>query len=211
MCIPKKQTQEDTELKPLYQQDGTLNVDNTGPIIPEGVLEHVDSISENFNVEDGILGFMYESGNEILIVYSSLEAEEYCEQEDEDNPFVSDSEEEENLFSGNLDHDDVLNSGFGHVTDPEYEVADINQVTHFEDHFEEETLPYIEYDESSDSEHEEVAMIKIDEKVNEENSLKQQHSVVCWPYNFDINVIAYIFMLHFSLHKFLTDLLQMLL
>ena len=95
MCFPKSQP-EGEELSPLFLEDGSLNVDESyiQAVIPESVHQHIDSVYLNFDVDEGILAFVYESGYEIIIVYTSPEAEEFCEglkicEEDEkENPFL---------------------------------------------------------------------------------------------------------------------------
>ena len=78
MCLPNSAPTED-ELVPLYDEDGSLHTDesfNPTIIIPEGMHEHVDSVYLNFDLDDGILGFVYESGYEVIVIYTSPEAEE---------------------------------------------------------------------------------------------------------------------------------------
>ena len=79
MCFPTKE-QPEAELAPLFLEDGSVNTEENNTFIPEGLNEHIDSVYLNFNVEDGILAFVYECGNEMIIVYTSAEAEEYCEE-----------------------------------------------------------------------------------------------------------------------------------
>ena len=99
MCFPNKQHIEETKIKPFYQNDGTLNTDTslTPVVIPEGLNEHIDSVFENFDLEDGILDFVYENGVEVTIVYTSPQAQEYCVFEEEsvdENPFEENQSEE---------------------------------------------------------------------------------------------------------------------
>ena len=56
---------------------------NTEILIPENIHEHVDSVYLNFDVESGILGFVYEAGNEWFIVWTSVEAMDMCNE-----PFI---------------------------------------------------------------------------------------------------------------------------
>ena len=80
MCFPKSTPCEESDLTPLYDDEGALNTqENTSDsFIPEGIHEHVDSVYTNFDIEDGILVFVYEAGNEIFIVYTSEEAQDLC-------------------------------------------------------------------------------------------------------------------------------------
>ena len=93
MCFPNSKN-EDEEISPTYKQ----------VVISEGIIEHIDSLFLNFDLEDGILAFVYESCYEIRIVYTSPEAKKLCEEynyfeEEEENPFLDSYElDEENPF-----------------------------------------------------------------------------------------------------------------
>ena len=79
MCCPKfHQSRE--ELIPLHKEDGSLNVDESlvPAVIPESVGQHQDNLYLNIELEDSILGFICESGYEVIIIYTSSEAEELC-------------------------------------------------------------------------------------------------------------------------------------
>ena len=64
----------------MYDEDGTLHHDDSynPTVIPEDIHEHSDSVFMNFDLEDGILAFIYESGYKVIIVYTSQEAEDLC-------------------------------------------------------------------------------------------------------------------------------------
>ena len=83
MCFPKFQGDEN-KLSPLYNEDGELNTDESYlPVhIPPGLQQHSDNLflNSDINLEYSILGFVYESSYEVLIVYTSDEAEELCEE-----------------------------------------------------------------------------------------------------------------------------------
>ena len=150
MCLHTPGNNTDDELKPFFQPDGSINESDDSVIIPEGVHHHVDNVLLNTDIysEDGILGFVYESGNEEIIVYTSDEAEELCnnfEDEDEDsepNPF-SDSE----LSEAEIAHDIQLSKFYIEVSQQKV-IADEEFVT--DGSFDEEM--YYEYIESSDTE-----------------------------------------------------------
>ena len=96
MCFPNKETSQD-ELEPLYQEDGSVNVDESyvTSVIPETIHHNIDSVYllKYFDLshEHAIFGFVYESGYELIIVYTSDEAQEYCEIEEElEDPFRDD-------------------------------------------------------------------------------------------------------------------------
>ena len=103
MCIPNKQPIEDTKLQDLYEDDSTVNDDTSlnSSVIPEGVVHHIDSVnSDCLDIETDLLGFVYENGSDFLIVYTSPEAQEYCESEEqgvEENPFEQSSIEDSDL------------------------------------------------------------------------------------------------------------------
>ena len=68
-----------SDLTPYYdEEDGSVHEENSNQmiVIPETVHQHVDNPLLNFEVqsEDSILGFVYEQGNEIFIVWTSDEA-----------------------------------------------------------------------------------------------------------------------------------------
>ena len=87
MCFPKCKDCEH-KLNAYYdEEDGSVNQDNSNAemFINESIHEHVDSVYVNFDVEspDCILAFIYEAGNEVFIVWTSVEAMELCNE-----PFV---------------------------------------------------------------------------------------------------------------------------
>ena len=45
--------------------------------VPEGIHEHIDSVYLNFDFEDGILAFVYETSHGVIIVWTSDEAEQF--------------------------------------------------------------------------------------------------------------------------------------
>ena len=68
--------------------------------IPQSIHHHVDSVFLlkyfDINHEEAIFGFVYESSYEVIIVYTSNEAQEYLEYEEMmDDPFVEDPFSEE--------------------------------------------------------------------------------------------------------------------
>ena len=79
MCFPKSKP----DFTPYYdEEDGSIHEENTNEIvfIPESIHEHVDNLYLNFEVSsnESILAFIYESGNETFIVWTSEEAMEFC-------------------------------------------------------------------------------------------------------------------------------------
>ena len=71
MCLPTLKP----EPQPLFDEDGNVNEPEipTDVYIPQNMHQHVDSIIYNFDLEDGILAFVY--GNEGIVVWTSDEAE----------------------------------------------------------------------------------------------------------------------------------------
>ena len=102
MCFPTASKKGEDELEAVYLPDGSINDSGHSITIPENILEHTDNpfLNIDINSEDAVLGFIYESGNEVTIVYTSEEAEEYCDPFADDNteanPF---SDSETNPFS----------------------------------------------------------------------------------------------------------------
>ena len=128
MCFPTGSTCKSPEekLEPHFLPDGTLNADISfsSVVIPEGIPEHIDNpfLECDLNSETAILGFIYESGYETIIVYTSEEAEQFCDpfQDDisEEDPFA-DTEESfsfiegvnpdiENPFSDNYEEEEIV-------------------------------------------------------------------------------------------------------
>ena len=71
--------------QPLYDNQGAFNEDENPNsvssqfVIPEGIHEHVDNLYLNFSIEDGILGFFYETSHQVFFVWTSEEAHDMCE------------------------------------------------------------------------------------------------------------------------------------
>ena len=79
-------------LSPKYdEEDGSVVEENNhqGLYISDAIHRHIDTVYLNFdaNSEEGILAFIYETGDETLIVYTSDEAMEICNE-----PFTEFSE-----------------------------------------------------------------------------------------------------------------------
>ena len=96
MCFHAACSRLEDELTPFYLPDGSISEsDDNSVVIPEGVLNHVDNafLNDGINSEDGVLGFVYEAGNEQIIVYTSPEAEYFCnnleEESSEPDPFIN--------------------------------------------------------------------------------------------------------------------------
>ena len=77
MCFPKFSQ----DITPKFnEEEGTLNEENNSSIyIPEDINEHVDNVFINKSLEDGILAYIYETSDEIVIVWTSHEAEKLDE------------------------------------------------------------------------------------------------------------------------------------
>ena len=100
------------EVQPEFRDDGSINTDDSynPTIIPDSILHHIDSVylSHLFDIEhdNAIYSFVYESGYEILVVYTSDEAEELCENlNTEDDPFADSSSYSENPFNEDTFHE----------------------------------------------------------------------------------------------------------
>ena len=84
MCFPKC-TKCLTDPIPLFDKQGTLHEDenpnsiSSQIIIPDDIHEHIDSVYLNFDLEEGILGFFYETSHKIFFVWTSPEAHDICE------------------------------------------------------------------------------------------------------------------------------------
>ena len=96
MCFAKKRFS--GPVHPHFLEDGSIDVDDSYKpcVIPNDILHHIDSVHllKYFDIEhkDAIYGFVYESGYEIIIVYTSDEAEQLYENlTTEDDPFDNDS------------------------------------------------------------------------------------------------------------------------
>ena len=75
MCFPKDRK---SEPKPLFDEEGTIVKEPSSDIyISEDIHEHIDSIYLNFDFEDGILAFVYESSEGVTIVWTSNEAKQF--------------------------------------------------------------------------------------------------------------------------------------
>ena len=135
MCIPKFSASDENSLSPLYNEEGELIYDNsyTQVEIPQAVHNHVDSVYLNFDIEleDSILGFVYESGYEIKVVYTSDEAQDLCEIYEEqiigDDPF-----EKEPFDSEPFDSNSIEQNPF--VTDPSSEISVTTEQDYNTDH-----------------------------------------------------------------------------
>ena len=80
MCFAKC-TKYRQDLSPMHNKDGTVNDDKTTElIIPEEIPEHNDNPNLNRDLESGILAFIYESRDEVMIVWTSDEAYDYIKQ-----------------------------------------------------------------------------------------------------------------------------------
>ena len=86
--VHKKSCEE--TFSPPFLTDGSVNAENSyvSVVIPDDLLKHNDNpfIETDINSENAILGFIYESGYETIVVYTSEEAEKYCDPFD-DEPF----------------------------------------------------------------------------------------------------------------------------
>ena len=74
MCFLKK-PEHKTVLQAKYdEQNGTVNETNTSSDIPVDIPEHVDNPFLDTDIEEGILGFIYETKDETVTVWTSEEA-----------------------------------------------------------------------------------------------------------------------------------------
>ena len=76
MCFPKC-TNCAADPTPLLDDEGGMIEQENTLNIPDGIHEHVDSVYLNFDFEDGILAFVYETKDSVIIVWTSPEAEEF--------------------------------------------------------------------------------------------------------------------------------------
>ena len=77
MCFPNC-TKFLNDPTPMYDDEGTLNKQEENELyVDDRIHNHVDSICVNFDVEDGILAFIYENANGLIIVWTSEEAEAF--------------------------------------------------------------------------------------------------------------------------------------
>ena len=76
MCYPKCIHCE-KDPSPLVDEEGVMIEEENELYLPEGIHEHADSVYLNFNFEDGILAFIYETSNGVIIVWTSPEAEQF--------------------------------------------------------------------------------------------------------------------------------------
>ena len=74
MCIAKRPDHR-TNLQAKYdEQDGSVNENVQSNHIPNDIPEHVDNPFINTDIEEGILGFVYETKDESVTVWTSEEA-----------------------------------------------------------------------------------------------------------------------------------------
>ena len=78
MCFAKR-SEYRKDLSPMHNKDGTVNDDiNTSKLlIPEDLPEHIDNPTLNKDLETGILALIYETRDEVTIVWTSDEAYDY--------------------------------------------------------------------------------------------------------------------------------------
>ena len=103
MCLrPLNKPEED--IFSFYLPDGSLNISEDSIVIPEDVLHHVDNVFLNVDVNDEneVLGFIYESGNEVTIVYTSEKAEDNCD------PFQEENSEPDPFCDSDIDSDSEI-------------------------------------------------------------------------------------------------------
>ena len=158
MCFPRHCEE---ALSPLYKEDGELNIDQSyAPnIIPPDVHQHADSLflNSDINSEDSIFGFIYQSSYEVLVVYTSDEAEELCEIHQElvtgeipfedpfaDEPFIDDYFEEQDLTFEEFQLEDLIAKGRELESE---RVEDTFEEYSFEDPFEDYPLEEYSSDE----------------------------------------------------------------
>ena len=77
MCFANLRASEST-LEPLYNPDGEIIEQQTEIYVPDEIHEHVDSVFLNRDLENGILGFMYETSYAVIVVWTSEEAQLLC-------------------------------------------------------------------------------------------------------------------------------------
>ena len=74
--------QKSKQVNKYYQSDGQVTFDERSShevgVDLQKLPEHVDNIYLDRDLRRGILGFLYETKNEQIIVYSSLEAKTFC-------------------------------------------------------------------------------------------------------------------------------------
>ena len=76
MCFPNGSQKSDPT--PLFDEDGAIIEEQNSDVhVPEGIHEHVDSVYLNFDFEDGILAYVYETSDRVIIVWTSPEAEQF--------------------------------------------------------------------------------------------------------------------------------------
>ena len=79
MCFPNVLSSPKQNICPHFDENGAINErSNLNNVVRDGIEEHVDSPFLNKDLDDGILGFIYKNADEIIIVWTSKEAEEMC-------------------------------------------------------------------------------------------------------------------------------------
>ena len=77
MCFPKVTKPDPT---PLLDEEGAIIEEESSDLyVPEGIHEHVDSVYLNFDFVDGILAFVYENSNGVIVVWRSPEVQHFGE------------------------------------------------------------------------------------------------------------------------------------
>ena len=76
-CSSKSCNSNKSKVYSVHNSNGEINSDEENDHHVE-LPKHVDDPFLNRNVKRGTLGFRYETKNEMLLVYSSLEAKTFC-------------------------------------------------------------------------------------------------------------------------------------
>ena len=78
MCFPNAKK---SDLCAKYDEEGTIIEENSHETdIPEDISEHVDNVFLNRDLYNGILAFIYETKDQLIVVWTSDEAIALCQE-----------------------------------------------------------------------------------------------------------------------------------
>ena len=76
-CWSKRNKSKEQTVNSVHNANGEINNNDENSALLE-IPEHVDNPFLNRHVQRGVLGFRYETKNDTVIVYSSIEAKTFC-------------------------------------------------------------------------------------------------------------------------------------
>ena len=80
MCFPQKQIGIDSMLHPIYDEDGPIDIDEQEKYILPSSLPDIEKPEINTLFNQGFLGYFFETGKSIIVVFVNVLAEMLCTQ-----------------------------------------------------------------------------------------------------------------------------------